>query len=185
MRSCQLTAYQVSFSMTNCNGKNSCLLPWAAMQAGSTFPKMGLERVLNCNTNFVKLKCTFLTSASCTEQPIGQCTWKEGNSNNTQNTRHLPVCQIHFRPFELSREKVIFPHIWDTTSWFLHQLICFFIQFACHLQAKKSLHFPKFRCHCVSTLPHYASRIRTEIIVSPEIVLRRGKGGISQISKQL
>lgn len=100
----------------------SCNVGWEHLS------NSGAVRVLNCNINFVKLKCTLLTSNSHTEQPPGQCTWKEGsNSSNTQNTRHLPVCQIHFWPFEFSREKVIFPHIWDATSWFLHQLICFFI----------------------------------------------------------
>lgn len=59
--------------------------------------KSGAVRILNCNMNFVKLKCILLPSASYTEQPIGQGTWKEGNnSNNTQNAMHLPVCQISF-----------------------------------------------------------------------------------------
>lgn len=90
--------------------------------------KSGVVRILNCSINFVKLECILLLSTSYNEQPIGQGTWKEGNNgNNTQSAIHLPVCQISFWPFEFSREKVIFPHIWDTTSWFLHHLICFFI----------------------------------------------------------
>lgn len=77
MRSCQLTAYQVSFSVTKCNGKNSCFLPWAAMQAGSTFPKMGLERVLNCNISFVKLKCTFFTQPHVLSNPLDNAPGKK------------------------------------------------------------------------------------------------------------
>lgn len=59
--------------------------------------KRGAVRILNCNMNFVELKCILLLSTSYTEQPIGQGAWKEGNnSNNTQNAMHLPVCQIGF-----------------------------------------------------------------------------------------
>lgn len=119
-----LTPDQLSF-MTKCNRKKIIFISLGCQTALGNLSQSGDVRILNCNMNFVKLKCILLSSVSYIYR-TRYC--EKGNkSGNALNVMHLPVRQISFWPLEFSREKVIFPHIWDTTSWFLHKLICFFI----------------------------------------------------------
>lgn len=49
----------------------------------------------------------------------------------------VPEGEIVVWPFEVSREVVVLPDVWDSTAGLLHQLQSVFVQASCHLHRRE------------------------------------------------